>query len=390
MNSKIKFKLIEGGLPEKEHAEKEFVSAFVTDTRLMGQVAMGIHWKILDHPDAEDLYQFFSFDAEECGLDNYKSVWDGDVSALDYIRQTMIGPLGGEDIIISEKEARALFTYFYAMNKQRGFNFREGIHEFRFLIDNPVYLEKEESDALLGKMCTEITTDYQLVNYYIMRMVAKDYRAAAYLSAVPVDENLFSDLPLVTLLKNTIHSSEDGYVSHSLVEYDGVYKILLTEIKTSNRKVLSCTRSTGLDVTYKEAALMMARPEFLTVYKILTGPEEFEEKPMVFKYNTMITEHDNGRMYMAFNKSNDHVNSREFIISGDIFGLYFITYSGEFIVAAPGKASIIQMERDLLHSDIGAFLFPVGKFEFQEPVLLQFANSGLSEFEDFLEAITDE
>lgn len=389
MDLKSNFKLIDGGLPDKEHAPKEFVSAFVTDTRLMGQIAMGIHWKIIDHPDAEDLYQFFSFDAEECGLDNYKSVWDGDPNALDYIRQTLVGPLGGKDVIITEKEARALFTHFYAMNKKRGFNFREGIHEFRFLIDEPVVLEKEAADALLDKMCTEIETDFQLVNYFIMRMVAKDYTAAAKLSATPVDEEVLSDLPQITLLKNTIHEEDGKYISHSLVEWDGVYRLLLTAIETAGGKVVSFTRYPGLDVTYKEAALMMSRPEFVTVYKIITGPEEFEEKPMVFKYNTMITEHDNGRMYMAFNKNNNHVNSRVFMISGDIFGLYFITFAGEFIVAAPDKASIIQMERDLLHSDIGAFLFPIGKFEFQEPVLLQFANSGLSEFEDFMDMITD-
>lgn len=61
--------LIEGGLCDKEDAEKEFVSAFATDTRLMGEIAMGIHWCIIDHPEAEDLFQFFSFDVQECGLE---------------------------------------------------------------------------------------------------------------------------------------------------------------------------------------------------------------------------------------------------------------------------------------------------------------------------------
>ena len=68
-NSKIQrikggLRLIEGGLPDKEDAEKEFVSAFVTDTRLMGEIAVGIHWRIPDHPEAEDLFQFFSGDQE--------------------------------------------------------------------------------------------------------------------------------------------------------------------------------------------------------------------------------------------------------------------------------------------------------------------------------------
>ena len=93
---------------------------------------------------------------------------------------------------------------------------------------------------------------------------------------------------------------------------------------------------------------------------------------------------------MAFNSNNDHVNDPNYLLSNDIFGVYYITNNGEFIVSAASKKNIIKMERSLLHTPIGAMLLPTGKYEFQEPVLLQFANSGLSEFEDFLEAITDE
>ena len=103
----------------------------------------------------------------------------------------------------------------------------------------------------------------------------------------------------------------------------------------------------------------------------------------------MITEHDNGRMYMAFNNNNDHVNDRNYMLSNDIFGVYYITRFGEFIVSAPSKEKIISLERSLLHSPMGAMMLPTGKYEFQEPVLLQFINSGIEEFGEFLEMITD-
>ena len=57
--SETKLRLIKGGLGPKEEAEKQFVSAFATDTRLMGEVAMGIHWHIKNHPAAKELFQFF-------------------------------------------------------------------------------------------------------------------------------------------------------------------------------------------------------------------------------------------------------------------------------------------------------------------------------------------
>lgn len=384
---KPKLRLIEGGLCDKTQAEKRFVSAFVTDTRLMGQIAMGIHWKILDHPEAEDLYQYFSFDAEECGLDNYKSVWDGNVDAMDHIRQTMIGPLGGQDVIISEKEARALFTEFYLKNKENGPTFRAGLHEYKFLIDEPVFLNEEEDHSLLVKMCKPIETDEELVNYYIMRMCAKDFKAAALLTDGEGLFDLFEEYPLVTLLKNSIQESEEGYLCHSLLDKDGYYDIVVTTVTVENLKVTSASRGSKMGISYQEAALMLSQPEFLTVYRIIVGPEEFEDRPLEFNYNVMVTEYANGRMYMAFNKDNSHVNNRVFKLSGDVFGLYFITYNGEFIVASQSKESIIKMERDLLHQDIGSFLLPTGKFEFQEPVLLQFANSDIDFFEEFLELI---
>lgn len=395
-----KLKVIEGGLLPKEKAEREFVSAFATDTRLMGQIAMGIHWHIIDHPDAEDLYQFFSFDTEECGLDNYKSVWSGDGDEIALIRQTMIGPLGGKDVLLTEREARGLFTEYYPPAASRSHDrnseisnitFSNGIHEYRHLIDEPVYLEPEEYAHLFDKLCTDIISDVQLVNYYIMRSLAKDTEGKRYLSAPPNDPepDLFGDIPLVTLLRNTVHESDGHYISSSLAEHDNKYELLVTDITVQDGAVTSCVRGSGLHISNTEAALMLAHPEFITVYKLLAGPEEFEEQPLEFEYNTMVTEHDSGRMYMAFNSNNDHVNDSNYMLSNDIFGVYYITRCGEFIVSASSTENIIKLERSLLHSPMGAMMLPVGKYEFQEPVLLQFVNSGIEEFDEFLAMITD-
>ena len=423
-----KLRVIEGGLVSKERADKEFVSAFATDTRLMGEIAMGIHWHIIDHPDAEDLYQFFSFDTEECGLDNYKSVWTGDVDEIAMIRQTMIGPLGGKDVPLTEREARGLFTRYYLPAGKRiygpetemtddGSNgasgqtggqaggqtarwqfhgdkiaaFTQGLPEYKFLIDEPVCLEPEEYEVLFDKLCTDIVSDVQLVNYYVMRSLAKDLEGKRYLSAPTnnADIDLFSDIPLVTLLKSTVHEENGRFISRSLAEYNNKYELFVTDISVDEGRVSSCTRGKGLHISNTEAALMLAHPEFITVFRLLAGPEEFEDHPLEFEYNTMITEHDNGRMYMAFNNNNDHVNDRNYMLSNDIFGVYYITRFGEFIVSAPSKEKIISLERSLLHSPMGAMMLPTGKYEFQEPVLLQFINSGIEEFGEFLEMITD-
>ena len=96
---KQNFRLIKGGADEPVRVSLEnrrFVSAFVTDTRLMGVLALSIHWKISSSDISDDFYQFFYFDAEEYGLDTYQSLQGDDVLALDAIEQGLIGGLGGK------------------------------------------------------------------------------------------------------------------------------------------------------------------------------------------------------------------------------------------------------------------------------------------------------
>ena len=94
--TKPTLRLIAGGLVEKEKAEKQFVSATITDTRLMGATAMYIHWQLLSCPDAENLHQFFYFDDEEFGFETYRSVWGEDEEEVLIMEQALMGGLGGK------------------------------------------------------------------------------------------------------------------------------------------------------------------------------------------------------------------------------------------------------------------------------------------------------
>ena len=59
---------------QAEGSRKEFISAYVTDTRLMGVTGMYVHWALPENSHMTHLHQFFYFDAEECGFDTYRSV----------------------------------------------------------------------------------------------------------------------------------------------------------------------------------------------------------------------------------------------------------------------------------------------------------------------------
>ncbi len=393
-NSKIKrfgrLRLIDGGLPDKEDAEKEFVSAFVTDTRLMGEIAMGIHWHIIDHPETEDLYQFFSFDVQECGLDNYKSVWESDIDAISLIRQTLVGPLGGEDVNISEREARALFTKYRQKCLNAGLPLPEGKREYEFLAEDPVVLSDREYEDLFRRMCTPVTCDNQAINYFLMRVFSCDEEAAAYLAAPGMDVDLYPDMSYALLCKNTIEKRDGFYACRSLVEYQNGHRLIACELTLENGLITSHRHISDMKVSVREASMMLTRSEFVTAFKIMADPDSFEEQPLEFNYNTMVTEHDNGRLYMAFHNNNDHVKKDIYRLSDDVLGLYFITPYGEFIVAAYDEETIIKLERELLLGPIGFLLAPVAKFEFKDPILYDFANSDFDDFLEFVGMLTDE
>ena len=77
--SKPKLTVIEGGLSSSiEKRNKYFVSAYVTDTRLMGVLSIYARWKISDTDPDSDLHQFFYIDCEEAGLETYKSIIGND------------------------------------------------------------------------------------------------------------------------------------------------------------------------------------------------------------------------------------------------------------------------------------------------------------------------
>lgn len=68
---------------------------------------------------------------------------------------------------------------------------------------------------------------------------------------------------------------------------------------------------------------------------------------LTINFNTIMSEQENGRLFMAFKKNNDHVNSRVFRLSNDVKGIYYLTDFGQLIVALlyaprdplPGKSA---------------------------------------------------
>ena len=397
--TKPKLTVIEGGLAASiDKRPKYFLSAYVTDTRLMGVLAVHACWKIPYGDELSDFHQFFYIDCEEMGLETYKSFLDSDPSEIEMAEQALVGGLGASKIEISERQLMGLLTEYRLFNENHKLPLPEKYEEYRFLIEPETILTPEESHILMKLICGEIRSDYQTINYFLMRCFGRDYTGAAYLSEGKFPLDLYDNYRQATFCKNVIDkdaSYVDGataYMCESLIEMNNCYETVISRVVVRDLKIVDFEHCSGFAVSSAEAAMMLSKPEFVTVYEVLLSEQDMDENigELTITLNTVMSVHDNGRLFMAFKPSNSHVDSRIFRLSNDVRGIYFLTDYGQLIMASYSLIEIQTLERKLAACPLAPFLMATAKYEFKEPVLFEFINSDFEYFEDFLEAIKDD
>lgn len=397
--SKPKLTVIEGGLAATiDKYDKFFVSAYVTDTRLMGVLAVYARWKLYDTADGTDFHQFFYIDCEEAGLETYKSVTGNDLDEIGYIEQALIGGLGARKSDLSQRQLMGLLTYYKNFNIKHRLPFPEDYREYSFLLEPEVILSPKEELELMNLICSDISSDYQVVNYFLMRCFGKDRRGAAFLAAPVVSLDVYDNYKQATFCKNVIdmeYQYDDGAVSYlceSLIETGNSYHTIISKVVVKNLKVVAFKNCSGFSVSPAEAAMMLAKPEFVTVYEVLLSDKDMDENigELTVNLDTIMSVHENGRMFMAFKENNDHVNSKVFRLSNDVKGVFFLTDYGQLIVSAYSLSDIRHMENRLKASPLAPFLITTSKYEFKEPVLFEFVQSDFDDFDDFLDFIRNQ
>ena len=389
--NKSDLKIIRGGLLETAaDSRKEFVSAYVTNTRLMGVLAMYIHFRLPDNHHLQDLHQFFYFDAEEYAFETYRSVLGNDIEQIQEIEGSMMGGLGAEKISINQDEAKFILHEFIRLNHQRNLPLPKGLNEYRFLLESEAALSEPAQYILHAKICVKPESEYEVINYFLMRCFGKDFAGAAYLASPELEMEQFSDFKGGTFLKNSINPNEaDGsYTSESLVEFGNQYYLAVSSIKLEKMKVKSYERISSFKISDAEAAMLLGRGELISVYDIHEDISDFNRNATELTRNATITKYDSGTLYMMFNPDNRHVNKKEYRLNEDVLGTYFISNEGQFICAAYGVDQILQLEWDLVRSPFRKCMTPVEKYQFKEPVLYEFIQSIFDRFEDFVEVLT--
>lgn len=419
-NSKHVFSLIKGGLAETAFdSDKEFVGAAITDTRLMGVITMSVHWYLPQNSKMTDFYQFFYFDAEEDGFETYSSIL-GSNSPEDYQKvikseNSMSGGLGGSQISITEDEAKYILQNYVDFNTKNNIPLPPNYEEYSFMLSPKVNLTDSEKYLLMCKQCPTLDSPYQIINYFLMRCFGRDFDAAKFLTKGYVRTNLFPEHKAASLLKNVIEEFQDAvsgantnyhqtdednffetfstskaYMCESLIEYDGKYFLVITNITLEHLKVIKYEKVSIFRLSEAEASMITRRSEYITVTDIVPYAPEFTQETTALTAKSMVTDHEGGKLFMIFSPHNDHVKKKTFMLNDDVLGIYYLIEDNQLILASYSIEGIKTLESNLQDSYMADHVVPVSKYEFKEPVLFDFINSGFDDFEDFVDLISNQ
>ena len=392
---KAKLRLIKGG-PDISlgDAPKKFISAFVTNTRLMGVLVVYVHWKVETGEDHLSLHQFFYVETTEVGIESYRSVYGNNQKTLIEIEQAMTGGLGGEKVGISEKETYMLLQKYADLTEKLGNSLPSGIEEYGFVLDeNPEYTSMEEI-ALFKKTCAKITNTEQLINYFLMRYISADFTASDYLSYQPLDRDIVPTSKSQILCINEIETRRDengnvSYICESLVEDMTIYRILITELRLKGKLISSFDKISDFTVSPAEAAMKLARPEFITVFEIMDGKDEVIEAVADMYPAALINKTDMGIVYMMFKNNNDHLKEAFYRLNDDIKGIIYVTDEDQLIVSSYSLPQINRLENEIQYSKFGNMVIALAKYEFKESIFYDFMQSDTGDFLHYMEYVSD-
>lgn len=409
-----KLTVIQGGLSASiSEKEKAFKWAYVMDTRLMGVTVLCICWDSGD----QDFYQLFYFDAEEFGLDTYKGIGGRNFDEFQKAETKMIGGLGGQKIDVSYDEAKCLVHSFVQYNLDHKIPLPEPENGYSFMYKEAKAWTQEQYsrifDSAMSKMCEPVTEVFQLVNYFIMRTFGKDFQAAQVLAQGFQVTDHYPSMKGATLCKNSIDpagaskefpitateitatetSGRSRFLCESVLDVDDGWHHIITsqiEIDRESMKVTDFRPLSKFRISPEEAMLKIGRPEYVSLIHYRGDDLRFESDTTELCQKAMVTEHENGRVFMVFNPNNDHVKQRVFQLNSDVFGVYYVNEIGQILIASFVEENLAIMERDLALSPLGKDCSVTCRYEFNAPVLFQYIESGIPHFHKFVKMIKED
>lgn len=421
--------LIEGRLSEKYNhfSEFEFVSCQATDTRLMGVVALKVTWRGKNNPRAH-YYQVIHLDYSEYGIDDYfefdcvpgTDTYKQNKDDMVYYWRHFTSVMGGKVLTIPADMMLRLIDMalpLAADDIDREYDDDDNI-DFRHSATQRLEIMKEEfaRRGITADTCDPVKAMRTVsakklgtcasINYFIMRLVDRDFDAAAMLSTLDRKTLESSELArpgVQSLIKSSIKNSspkkdppadgtshpyrvkittlgKDGYYHSSFVIYlSGDYRVkdaLVTQLDMGSMMKLS----------EYETAIQLLRREYITVFdcqdSILEGFDGRYITPLADVDPAIVP---NGWLYTIYNKDNSHVNKAEYRLGDDVYGYALLTIGGQFVLMSTEMTRISMLDNATVMSFYSPYMKASGRYMIDTPVFHTLCHSQGAYFEDLIE-----
>jgi len=267
---------------------------------------------------------------------------------------------------------------------------KEALETEKILNDDYTY------EQIMAMVIPKRLTACETINYFLMRLVDRDFKAAVYLSTIPEDElreNVLASPGIQTLMRNKINKSsveedvpsdgksspyrckamtlaERGYYYSCFVIYlDGDYT-------ARDSKVTEISVGSMDKMSEYEAALQHSQREYITVFdcrdRILDG---FDGDKISVLERVVPHQVPNGWLWTVYNKDNSHVNKSDYRISDDVYGYALLSIDGEFVLMSNKLMNIANMEEATMISMYRPFMRLDGRYTLETPIYHTLCNT---------------
>ena len=414
-------KVVEGKLSNKYNHfnDYRFDSCIATDTRLMGVVAMKVSWTAKDG-SKDKLFQLIHLDFSEYGVDDYREIFSnaenpegGREVRSEWKR--ISGSLGGKEVKIPFFTMVQLIDEVVATNEKYYEGHELFIQDFRketlirldlmkeasrkLLHETPAFEDKSKEGQQL--ICKSPLTSFELINYFLMRMLDKDFHGASFLGEVNVSEmerSRFKEIGLAELVRNKISKATTAATPTGEAT---VYKCRFTALSdtyiygealitlsprslTRTRRILEFEVTTLMHISNYEAALQLQQAEYITLYELTVPAEAFDLDDSVFGADATMSPAPNGIVYVLYNKDNYHVDSSNYFMNHDLYGAYLLTPNDELVVMSHDIIKITNMEADIGRSMNSSKLKLRGRYKLETQVFKSFSETSGAKFSEMI------
>ena len=421
--------LVEGRLSDRYNhfAEYEFESCQATDTRLMGVVAMKIAWRGRDKARAR-YFQVIHLDYSEYGIDEYlefecipgTDTYKDNKEDMNYYWQHFTGVMGGKVVSIPAETMMKLIEMALPLASEgidREYDDDEN-REFRaYAVMRLGFMKKELErhgysaegcgpEAAMRAVTPQKLATCETINYFIMRLVDRDFDAAAMLSYIDRSELEKSELAeagIQTLVRSRIKKSDqekdvpadgksfpyrcrittlgrDGYYHATFVIY------LSGDYRSKDPFVTQLDIGSVVRLSEYESAIQVARREYITVFEcpdnILNGFDGRNIAPLISADQSIVP---NGWLYTIYNKDNSHVNKSDYRLGDDVYGYALLSIGGEFVLMSNEMTRISMLDNATAMSLYAPYLKLSGRFMIETPIFHTLCHTHGAYFADLIE-----